>query len=193
MVFFRRLSLFLGVCPAIYLGSAWWFDLLSANATEDLIHQSGQWSFFFLFLTLLVTPLTRHLPIIELRSMRRQWGLFCFFYAFMHLGVYIVIDFYFEWADIYYDIIENNYIIVGLLAVILLVLLAITSTRNWRKRLKKNWQKLHNLVYVIFLLSILHFYWLTKADYLEPVLYSLLIGSLLLERLWHYVRSKSSH
>lgn len=182
---FNRVSLTLGLCPALYLCFAWWFNSLGANAIESLIHLSGQWSLFFLFLTLLITPLTRYIPIIEVRSIRRQLGLFCFFYASIHLGVYIGLDFYFDWVEIYYDVINNKYIVVGLMAVFFLLLLALTSTRNWRKRLKKNWQRLHNLVYIIFLLAMLHFYWLTKADYTEAVLYSVMIGSLLAERLWH--------
>jgi sulfoxide reductase heme-binding subunit YedZ len=190
MGIFRLLSFILCLSPAVYLALGWWFGFLGANTTEDFIHQSGQWALFFLFLTLLVTPLTRHLPLVELNSMRRQWGLFFFFYAILHLIGYLVLDFFFEWEDIYYDIIENNYIIVGVLIIFLLLPLAITSTHKWRRKLKKRWQKLHRLVYLIFPLAMLHFYWLIKADYIEPILYTALIGLLLLERVIHFKKSK---
>jgi len=146
-------------------------DELGANPIEMLTHQTGLWGLYFLLITLTITPLRLLTGMAWLISLRRMLGLFAFFYACLHLLVYFWLDQSFAWAAIFEDIFKRPYITVGFGAWILLLPLALTSTRYAIRRLGKNWQKLHKIVYLAVMLVILHFLWLVKADYAEPILY----------------------
>jgi sulfoxide reductase heme-binding subunit YedZ len=107
-------------------------------------------------------------------------GLFAFFYAFCHLNVYIVFDQFFDWPAILRDTIEKKFVFAGMLALLLMIPLAITSTNGWIKRLGgKRWQRLHKLVYIIAIAAVIHFIWLVKADLTEPFIYALILAFLL--------------
>ncbi len=157
-------------------------DNLGTNPVEEMTHETGSWTLIFLLLTLAVTPVRKYLHIHWLVKLRRMLGLFAFFYACLHLLTYIWFDQYFDWAEILIDIPKRPFITIGFAAFVLLVPLALTSTNRMMRRLKKNWSRLHKLIYIIPVLGIIHFIWLVKADLIEPLIYALVLALLLLSR-----------
>jgi sulfoxide reductase heme-binding subunit YedZ len=154
-------------------------DTLGANPVEAMTHETGEWTLRFLLITLLVTPARQILNLTWLIKFRRMLGLFAFFYATLHFITYIWFEQYFDWAEIVKDIIERPFITVGFAAFVLLIPLALTSNKIMMRRLKRNWVKLHKLIYVIAVLGVLHFIWLVKADYLQPFIYGVILLVLL--------------
>jgi len=152
---------------------------LGANPVEELIHRLGKWGLKFLLITLAVTPLRRLTGWNWLIRFRRMLGLFAFFYVLMHFLAYAGIDQRFDLALILEDIVERPYITVGMTALLLLLPLALTSTKGMMRRLGKRWQKLHRLIYVIGILGVWHFYWQVKLDTLEPLTYAGILTALL--------------
>lgn len=175
----------LTVC-LIPLGYLIWramLDQLGANPVETLTHQTGLWGLYFLLITLSVTPLRQLLNAVWLIRIRRMLGLMAFFYACLHFLVYLWLDQYFSWSAIIEDVFKRPYITIGFTALLLLLPLALTSTKSAIRRLGKKWKQLHKLVYLVAGLVILHFIWLVKADYAEPLFYLLLFLMLMLVRL----------
>lgn len=158
-------------------------DELGANPIETVIHQTGWWGLLFLTAALAITPLRRLVGWHPLIRFRRLIGLFAFFYASLHLSAYVVLDQWFALKFILEDIAERPFITVGFAAWAILLSLAVTSTRGWIRRLRRNWLRLHRLVYVAGCLGALHFFWRVKADTLEPLVFSLIIVLLLVLRL----------
>ncbi|MDG4553093.1 MAG: protein-methionine-sulfoxide reductase heme-binding subunit MsrQ [Candidatus Competibacter sp.] len=186
---------FLLFCASL-LPLAWlcwlvWQDRLGANPVETLSHRTGDWSLRFLLLTLAVTPLRRLTGWNGLQKFRRMLGLFAFFYVCLHFGVYLVFDQFFDLSAIFEDIAKRPYITVGFAGFLLLIPLAATSTNGMIKRLGRNWQRLHRLVYLIGVLGVAHYWWLVKADLSEPLLYGGVLAALLGYRLWWW-RSHSA-
>jgi sulfoxide reductase heme-binding subunit YedZ len=169
--------------PAGLLGWQFFTDQLGANPIEAITRGTGEWTLRLLLITLLMTPLKRFAGWYWPIRVRRMLGLFAFFYACLHLTTYLWLDQFFYWHEIWLDILDRPFITVGMLAFVLLVPLAVTSNRFSVKKLGRNWKRLHRLAYVIPVLGVLHFWWLVKADVLEPLLYSVLLGTLLLVRL----------
>ena len=163
-------------------------ETLGANPVETLTRETGEWTLRFLLITLLVTPARRILGWSWLIKLRRMLGLYAFFYAVMHLLTYVWFDQFFDLNEIIKDVIKRPFITVGFTAFLLLIPLALTSTNKMMRRLKKNWGRLHKLIYIITVLGLLHFIWLVKADYLAPVLYGLILFLLLLYRA-HYQKN----
>ena len=156
---------------------------LGANPIEALIRSLGDWTLRFLLLTLAVTPLRRLSGWRWPMRYRRMLGLFAFLYATLHLAGYIVLDQFFYWPGIWEDIIKRPYITVGMVSFLLLLPLALTSNRAMMRRLGRNWQRLHRLVYPAAIAAVLHYYMLVKADTREPLLYAGILLLLLLARL----------
>ena len=156
---------------------------LEAEPVKDITHRTGWWALTLLLATLAVSPLRRLTGWNPLIKARRMLGLFAFFYATLHLLIYFGLDQLFSVAYIGEDILERPYITVGFTAWLLLVPLAVTSTRGWIRRLGKRWTKLHRLIYVCAALGVLHFYWLVKADTREPLLFAAVLALLLAFRL----------
>ncbi len=157
---------------------------ITGDPVETMTEVTGQWALRFLLLTLAVTPFRRLFNFPDLIKLRRMLGLYAFFYAFCHLLVYIVFDQFFDWSEILKDILERKYVLAGMLALVLMIPLAITSTNGWVKRLGgKRWQKLHKIVYLIGIAAVTHFIWLVKADYTEPAIYALILTVLLVYRI----------
>ena len=152
---------------------------LGTNPVETMTHETGEWTLRFLLLTLMITPLRRLSGKSWLIKLRRMLGLYAFFYACLHFITYIWFDQYFDWMEIVRDIPKRPFITVGFAAFVLLIPLAVTSNNKMMRRLKKNWVKLHRLVYVIAVLGVLHFLWLVKADTLEPLIYATILLILL--------------
>ena len=170
--------------PLVWLCWLAWQDRLGANPVETLSHRTGDWSLRFLLLTLAVTPLRRLSGWNWLLKFRRMLGLFAFFYVCLHLGVYLIFDQFFDPSAILEDIAKRPYITVGFAGFLLLIPLAATSTNGMIKRLGRNWQRLHRLVYLIAVLGVVHYWWLVKADISEPLLYAGLLTILLGYRAW---------
>ena len=155
---------------------AWWLRDgllgLGANPIEKVLHHTGWWALTLLMVTLAVTPLRRITGRNELIRLRRPLGLFAFFYATLHLSIYLGLDQGFAWGYLLEDVAERPFITVGALAWLLLLPLALTSTRASIRRLGKKWTLLHRLIYPAALLGVLHFYWRVKADTSVPLLFA---------------------
>jgi len=170
--------------PALSLGIAALTDGLGANPIEEITHRTGWWALFLLTVTLSITPLRRLAGKPGWIRYRRLVGLFAFFYATLHFLTYLVLDQFFGWSYIIEDIAERPFITLGFATWLLLVALAVTSTTGWIRRLRKNWQRLHRLVYVAALSGGVHFLWKVKADTREPIVFLAVIIALLLVRAW---------
>lgn len=171
--------------PALQLALAWQADTLGANPVEAITHASGEWTLRFLLITLTVTPLRRLSGLHWLLRLRRMLGLFAFAWACAHLANWLWLDLWFDWMLIADDILERPYVTIGFAAFVLLVPLAATSNAFAIRRLGgRRWQALHRSVYAIAILGVLHFWWLVKADVLEPLLYALVLTALLAMRAW---------
>ncbi|HET8656862.1 MAG TPA: protein-methionine-sulfoxide reductase heme-binding subunit MsrQ [Longimicrobiaceae bacterium] len=156
-------------------------DGLGADPVKAITHRTGWWTLFFLLVTLSITPLRRLTRWNRLAQYRRMLGLFAFFYATLHLLTYVVLDQTLDLSYVGEDIAKRPYITIGFTAWLLLLPLALTSTKGWIRRLGKRWQKLHALIYVVAPLGVMHFLWLVKADTREPMIFgSILLGLLLL-------------
>jgi sulfoxide reductase heme-binding subunit YedZ len=158
---------------------------LGANPVEAITHGTGDWTLRFLLLTLAVTPLRALTGWTALVRFRRMLGLFAFFYGCLHLLTYVWLDKFFSFADIAHDIPRRPFIMVGVLAFVVLVPLAATSTAGMIRRLGgRNWQRLHRLVYLSAVAGVLHYWWLVKADVFRPGLYAATLGALLASRMY---------
>jgi len=181
---FKPALFILLLLPALYYAYGIWQDTLGANPLEAIIRGLGDWGLRILLLTLLVSPLRRIINWPQLLRTRRMLGLYAYFYVVLHLFGYLWFDQFFDWEEIWFDILERPFITIGMVAVILLTPLAITSTKRMIRRLGKNWKRLHSLVYPISILALIHFWMMVKLDIREPVIYSILLAILLGERVY---------
>ncbi len=163
---------------------------LGANPIEELLHELGRWGLKFLLLGLTITPLRRWTGWNWLLRFRRMLGLFAFFYIVLHFLTYAILDQGLDIAAIIEDVIKRPYITLGMTGLLLLIPLAITSTKGMMRRLGRRWQKLHRLVYVIAILAVWHFYWQVKLDTLDASLYALVLAVLLATRVYYARRSR---
>ena len=179
----RFLAHFLSLLPVVKL--AWDFsqNQLTANPIQEITLRTGMYSLILLVLSLACTPAANLFKIKVILNLRRPLGLYGFFYACWHLMNFIGLDYRFDFTLLWADVSAKAYIWVGLAALLLLLPAAATSTRGWMRRLGKNWERLHWLVYPAALLSVLHFLLLVKADIREPALYGIIVVLLLLTRL----------
>lgn len=146
---------------------------LGANPIERLEDETGRWTLRFLAGSLAITPLMAITRWGWLIAQRRFLGLSAFFYAFLHLGIYIGLDNFFDVDDIVKDVIKHLYITLGMTAFLLLVPLAITSTKGWIRRMGgRRWNLLHRLVYPAAVAACVHFLWAVKKDHTEPLIYA---------------------
>ena len=171
------------LAPGVWLVWRGFTDRLGANAIEEVLHRRGDTSLVILLVTLSVTPIRRLTGWNDLAPLRRPLGLFAFFYLTIHFLWYAVVDEGLAFEFIVEDVIERPYILAGFTAWLMLIPLAITSTKGWIRRLKKNWQKLHRLVYVATGLGVLHFYWQVKADTYWPLVATTVLVALMLLRI----------
>jgi sulfoxide reductase heme-binding subunit YedZ len=160
---------------------------LGVNPIEEITLVTGRWTLRFLLITLAVTPARRLFTWNTVIGYRRMLGLFAFFYATMHLTIYIVIDHFFDWRTIVEDVTERPFIMAGAGAFTLLVPLALTSTQGWIRRLGRRWSRLHMLIYAAATLGVIHFVWKVKSDLQSPLRYAAVLAALLLFRVgWVY-------
>lgn len=164
---------------------------LGANPVEFVEHWTGDWTIRFLIITLCVTPFRKLLHVPQLIRFRRMLGLFAFFYACLHFSTWIGIDRFFNLSDMWADVLKRRFITVGFAGFVLLIPLAITSTKGWIRRLGgKRWQLLHRAIYLSAIAGVIHYYWQVKSDERKPLQYAAVVGALLAWRLgaWLYKR-----
>ncbi len=154
-------------------------DALGADPVAAIEHELGLWALRLLLVTLAITPLRQLLGQPLLLRFRRLLGLWAFAYASLHFCAWLVLDLRGWWSQVFVEIAERPYITVGFAAWLLLVPLAVTSTRGWMRRLGRNWGRLHRLVYAVAVLAVLHFWWVVKSDVREPLLYAAILAALL--------------
>ena len=177
--------------PAAWLFWAAVSDQLGANPAEALIRSLGDWTLRFLVIVLALTPLRVVSGLAVMARWRRMLGLFVFFYASQHLLAYAWFDQGLVLAAVVDDVIKRLFILVGMLAWALLLLLAATSLNRAVRWLgARRWQLLHRAVYGIAGLAVLHFYWMRsgKNDFVEVALYAAILSGLLAWRVWRRVQ-----
>jgi sulfoxide reductase heme-binding subunit YedZ len=183
MRWLKPLAFLLCSLPLLWLAYAAIRGGLGANPIEAAMHQLGHWALRLLLLGLALNVLVRHTGWRRPMLLRRMLGLFAFAYALLHLSVYIGLDQFFELAAILEDLRYRPYILVGLSAWLILLALAISSTRSWQRRLGRRWGQLHRLVYVAVPLAIGHNFMVAKTISPEAMVYTALFIPLLILRL----------
>ena len=169
--------------PLALLAWDYAFDNLSVNPIDDFTDRTGKAAIILLLASLACTPANTVFGFRKALTVRKSLGLWAFVYAALHLMVYIGLDYALDWNLIVQDaLLEKRFIIVGLTALLIMLPLAITSTRGWMRRLGRNWKRLHQLVYVAGMLAVIHFLLLVKADRTEPLIYAIVLSVLLLLR-----------
>ena len=179
-------ALLFAVClvPLGWLAWRAWHEDLTANPIEYVTHFTGDWTIRFIVFTLAVTPLRRLLRRRSLIRFRRMLGLFAFFYGSLHFLTWFWLDKYFDLHEIARDVVKRSFITAGFAGLLLMLPLAITSTKGWILRLgTRRWQQLHRLIYVTAIAGVVHYYWLVKSDIRLPVLYGAIVALLLAVRL----------
>ena len=162
----------------------------SINPIQELEQRTGRHAITLLVLSLLCTPLNTLLKFPELLKRRRTLGLYAFMYATIHVIIFVDLDYGLAWSLILQTIFEKPYIVVGLITFLMLIPLAITSFDVWKKRLGKNWKRLHQLVYIIGPLAVLHYFMSKKGDFLtfsgdiiRPLIYGAILAVFLIMRI----------
>jgi methionine sulfoxide reductase heme-binding subunit len=162
---------------------------LGADPVKVLLHTCGRWTLNFLMITLCMTPLRDLTRSVFSLRFRRMFGLFALFYAVLHFSIYLLLDQNGRLSDLWQDIVKRPYITIGMLALLSLIPLGITSTAKAQRRLGRDWTRLHRLIYAIAILGVWHFWWQVKKDIREPLLYACGLTLLLGYRLWKERRS----
>jgi methionine sulfoxide reductase heme-binding subunit len=198
------------LAPAFYLGWAAYYGHLSANPLSDVTNETGVWTLRFLCITLLLTPLRRVTGLNLVSPFRRMIGLFAFFYGSLHFLTYLILDRFAGLVDYpggmisfttakrvvassIGDIAMRPFITVGFTAFVLMVPLAITSTKGWIRRMGgKKWAALHRLVYVSGVAGVVHYWWLVKADISRPQTYGAIVAILLAARVYYQIKKSRS-
>ena len=165
--------------PAGYLAYGLFYGDLGVNPAETLQLETGIWAFRFLLLSLAITPLRRLTGWNRVISYRRTFGLFAFFYSALHLAAYVVLDRYFDLSGIWEDVARRPFITAGMVAFVLMLPLALTSTKGWIRRLGRRWALLHRLVYLSAIAAAIHYLWKVKVVIGSPVYYAIILGALL--------------
>lgn len=163
---------------------------LGPNPGDVLVDRLGTWSIRILYLTLLVSSISRIFKIPVLVQHRRTCGLFAFTYVVLHFTAYLAAILGFDFNTLLEDFSKRPYIIFGMIALVLLMPLAVTSTRGWRKRLKLNWKRLHRLIYLIAVLALIHLWMQERSTYTDTVIYGSILVLLFGERIVHALRQK---
>ena len=177
------------LAPAAWLAFRLVQGNLGANPAETLQLDTGIWALRFLILTLAVTPVRRLTGWNHVIRYRRILGLFAFFYACLHLAAYAVLDRYMDFSGVWEDVIERPFITAGMVALLAMLPLAVTSTNGWIRRLGRRWQTLHRLIYVSAIAAAVHYLWKVKIMSGSPVYYALIVAALLGFRLvWGFRR-----
>jgi sulfoxide reductase heme-binding subunit YedZ len=177
--YFKPSVFILSTVPFIIIVYKIFLNKLGPEPIKQITHHTGEWTLLFIIFTLAMSPLKQITNMNIWISIRRMLGLFVFFYASLHMLTYVGLDYRFDINEISKDILTKRFIFVGFAAWLLLVPLALTSSKKMMNILKQYWKKLHRLIYLIALLGVTHFIWLVKKDITEPLIYLLIILFLL--------------
>ena len=178
--------------PTVFLLSLWpiyiiayqlIYNKLGPEPVDRIINHFGEWTLIFILLTLSMTPLKIITNSLEWIKFRRMLGLFAFFYATIHMLSYVGLDYRFDFEPLIDDVLKKKFIFIGFSAWLLLIPLAITSSDKMVRILKKNWKKLHRLIYIISIFGVLHFIWLSKTIFFKPLIFLIILIILLLFRI----------
>ena len=180
--YYKPSIFFLSLIPFFLILYKIIFNKLGPEPVKEITHFTGEWTLLFIIFTLSMSPLKKVTKLNIWISFRRMLGLFLFFYATLHMLTYVVIDYRLDLQSISKDIITKKFIFVGFAAWVLLLPLALTSSKRALIYLKDKWKKLHRLIYIIAILGLVHFIWLVKKDLTEPLIYAVIILILLLFR-----------
>ena len=172
-----------GLVPILWLAVSFFQRNLGINPVEKIIHIQGRWTLVFLLATMAVTPIRRLTGWNRIIQVRRLIGLFAFAYACIHFLAYAGMDQLFALSYILEDVRDRRYITAGFAGLVLMIPLAVTSTRGWIRRLGKRWQRLHRLAYVAAGLGVLHYFWKVKGDTFWPLVAALTLAGLFAARL----------
>lgn len=175
----KPLVFIVAATPFLYLLQALFSGALGPNPIDALTDHTGTLALRMLLISLALTPLRGLLKNTWPIRLRRMLGLFAFFYACLHVGVYLLLDQQLDLAAIWEDLVERPYILAGTIAFIVLVPLALTSTRAMARRLGRNWISLHRWVYIASAAGVVHYVWLAKGDLIEPFIYLAILMGLL--------------
>ena len=175
--------------PLAVLIGEYFTNNLGIDPVREILFHTGTTALVLLVLSLAVTPVNIIFGWKQVIPLRRPLGLYVFMYVSLHLLTFVWLDYAFDLRFILDGIVEQPFVLVGTVAFLLLVPLAITSTKGWQKRLGKRWKALHKLSYLIIVLALIHFIWLVKNVYIEPGIYAAIVGLLFLAR-WNPVKQK---
>ena len=169
---------------------------LGVDPLKALLHETGEDSLGVLIACLAITPIRRIFKVNGIQKVRRMVGVWSFVYALVHVSIYLGLDqlcYSLESCDfraIWNDVLKRKFIFMGTISFVILLVLAITSTNGWIRRLKKKWQPLHRLVYVAAISGVIHFIWVQKSDFTEPLMWAGWIGLLLAIRVYLSMQKK---
>lgn len=182
-VFLLKVIIHLGaLVPLLNLYFLAFGDELGADPVEAVIHFTGIGALNLLLITLSVTPIAKIIKQGYLLQTRRVLGLYAYTYALFHLINFLAFEVQFDGALFISEVIKRPYITVGMVAFLLLTVLAVTSLNKLKRKMGKSWQRLHNVNYLIILLVTIHFYWSVKSELTSPLFYFAMAMVLLLFR-----------
>jgi sulfoxide reductase heme-binding subunit YedZ len=194
---FKPAVFLLAAVPGLWLGWKVYQGQLGVDPVTTLMHESGRNALLLLLAALTVTPVRRLTGWNRVQQVRRMLGLWAFFYATAHLAMYLVFNHLCyslstcEFGAVWDDVVKRKFIFAGMLAFVILLALALTSTTGWIRRLGRNWTRLHRLVYVAAGSAIVHFIWKEKSDYSEPLQWGAVLAVLLGIRLYFALRKRT--
>ncbi len=177
--------------PALTLVGRFAIEGAGANPIEEITHVTGEWGLRWLLCALAVTPVRKWFGWSSAAPLRRTLGLAGFGYSLVHLSTWAFLDLGLDLGAILEDLAERPYVMVGMASFSLLLMLAVTSTRGWMKRLGGRWIQLHRVIYAAAILAVIHHFWLIKADYRPAIVHAAVLAVLLAARLLWKVRQQA--
>jgi sulfoxide reductase heme-binding subunit YedZ len=168
--------------PLAWLAWDQWQGNFLVDPVREITTRTGKTALILLLLSLACAPIETVLGVKKVLRLRRPLGLYAFLYAGLHFLTFVGLDYGFDLSLLGAAIFDQRYVVVGFAAGLLLLLLALTSTRGWQRRLGRQWKRLHRLAYVAALLAVVHFMWLVK-DVREPLRYAVVVALLLILRI----------
>ena len=187
MTFNKKEVFWLSLLPLILMIVKAEIGYYGIDAAKEVTHEAGWWALMFLTLTLTATPMMRVFKSRIIMQHRRTLGLWTLFYSLVHLSFYLLFLLP-SLAGLWEDILKRPYITVGFAALLILIVLGVTSTKKWQKRLKRKWITLHQTVYLASILIVIHWYWTLRSDIADWAFWCAPIITLLLWRLYKKVR-----
>ncbi len=172
-----------GLMPLAWLVWQALYGDLGTDPIAEVIHFTGEWALWLLWLTLAITPARIWLKWLWLTRYRRMCGLYVLFYASLHLLAFLALILEWQWPRFYEELLERPYISAGAIAWLLMLPLGLTSFKGAMKRMGRRWKQLHKLTYAVAVFAVIHIFWQVRSDYGEVLFYSVVLLILLSLRL----------